>query len=113
VIYTDAYIRPQTKNGLAPFCKVAQSEAGLARDTQDQCHGAPMRTISMIIALYKKAVAANTNASFKRLQKKSDFAKRIASISGFVSFLTIVRINHALQQLRSILIYAILSYCSL
>jgi hypothetical protein len=78
VIYTDAYITPQSKNGLAPFREVAakinQSEAGLAQDTHDQMNGTPMHTILMMIAAYKKDVAANTNASLKWLQKQPDFA---------------------------------------
>jgi hypothetical protein len=40
-------------------------------------NGTPMHTILMMIAVYKKNVAANTNASLKWLQKQADFAKQM------------------------------------
>jgi hypothetical protein len=76
VIYTDGYVKPQSKKGLAPFRKiaaqVAQSEAGLAQVT----HNMDGRRISGILNLLvenKKDVAANTEASWKWFQEQPDF----------------------------------------
>jgi hypothetical protein len=80
VIYTDGYVKPQSKNGLAPFRKiaaqVAQSEVGLAQVT----HNMDGRRISGILNLLvenKKDVAANTEASWKWFQEQPDFNNRI------------------------------------
>jgi hypothetical protein len=80
VIYTDGYVKPQSKNGLVPFHKiaaqVAHSEVGLAQVT----HNMDGRRISGILNLLvenKKDVAANTEASWKWFQEQPDFANKL------------------------------------
>jgi hypothetical protein len=80
VIYTDGYVKPQSKNGLAPFRKiaaqVAQSKVGLAQVT----HNMDGRRISGILNLLvenKKDVVANTEASWKWFQEQPDFDNKV------------------------------------
>jgi hypothetical protein len=80
VIYTDGYVKPQTKNGLAPFrliaAQVAQSEAGLAQVTHDM-NGKTISRILKKIVENKKDVAANTDASWKWFTEQPDFDNKL------------------------------------
>jgi hypothetical protein len=115
VIYTDAYITPQVDVGLAPFRRIAaqvsNSRSGLAQDLHDQFNGTPMRMILRMIAVYKKDVRANTKASLRWLQKQPDFAEQMPYyINKWFGKFSFDHIDRTLQQRRSILIYAILSF---
>jgi hypothetical protein len=80
VIYMDAYVKPQTKNGLAPFCKIAkrvsESEVGLAQITHP-LNGLSFEKILTATLKTKKDVVANTNATMQWLREQPDFAKRL------------------------------------
>jgi hypothetical protein len=80
VIYADGYVKPQSKNGLAPFRKiadkVAQSEVGLAQVTHNM-HGRRISRILNLMVENKKDVAANTEASWKWFQEQPDFDNKI------------------------------------
>jgi hypothetical protein len=80
VIYADGYVKPQSKNGLAPFrkiaAKVAQSEVGLAQVTHNM-HGRRISGILNLLVENKKDVAANTEASWKWFQEQPDFVNKL------------------------------------
>jgi hypothetical protein len=72
-------VKPQARNGLAPFRKIAalltHSEAGLAQ-VHHVLNGETIDRIFHMIVKNKKDVPANTKASLKWFREQPDFAIR-------------------------------------
>jgi hypothetical protein len=76
----DAYVKPQTRPGLAPFRKVAKQVAASNVGLSQVFHILNGETIDRILELiveHKKDVPANTKASLEWFREQPDYADKL------------------------------------